>query len=572
MRAEVAVVGGGPVGLLVAAELAAFGVDVVVLEARDVVWEQPRATTLHARAVQCLARRGRLPEEESGGLGGSSGGASDGSGGGSFTGGPSTAEFHFAGVPGLVITAPEGEPAPILKCPQAELERLFERQARAAGARVLRGHAVTRLVEGPDAVVVAAEGPAGPVSCTARYVVGADGARSVVRELAGIASDVWPATVSALAGQVRLVDPGALSPGWHRTPRGWIVARPDADGSLHLRTLDCAGAHGERGAAPTPQELEREVSRIAGRDIRLAEPRWLSRFSDFTRLARRFRAGRVLLAGDAAHVHFPIGGQGLSAGVLDAVNLGWKLALAVRGEAGAGLLESYERERRTAAGRVVECARAQLGLMRPGLEGEEVARVLGAVLAGGGDGVLAGMVSGQDTVYERWAGAAGSTGAEDAAGVGEGSFLGNVRLRVGGRGGRVWTDVIGVLRAGGPVLLVPEGSVPGVYEELVRPWGGVVRVVRVGAAAGVGVCGAVLVRPDGYVGWAEGAGAAGAAGSGGGLRDALGAFFGAGCGAGRGPCPCGGVGRGVCRRVPCPPAPSPDLGPRSRTPLPGARP
>ncbi|MFF4044693.1 FAD-dependent monooxygenase [Streptomyces sp. NPDC001816] len=518
MRVQVAVVGGGPVGLLIAAELAAFGVDTVVLEARDDVSEQPKATTLHARAVQCLARRGRLPE---GGFGGSVSGSFGGASGGCFAGGSSAADFHFAGVPGLVITVPEGEPVPILKCPQAELERLFERQARAAGARVLRGHAVTGLVEEPDAVVVTAAGPAGPVSCIAQYVVGADGARSLVRELAGIASDTYPATVSALAGQARLVDPGALSPGWHRTPRGWLAAKPDADGSLHLRTLDCAGAQGERGAAPTPEELEREVSRIAGRDIRLAEPRWLSRFSDFTRLARRFRAGRILLAGDAAHVHFPIGGQGLSTGVLDAVNLGWKLALTVRGEAGAELLDSYDRERRPAARRVIENTRAQLGLMRPVPEGDEVARMLGAVLADGGGEGLAGMVSGQDTVYERWVGSADAVRSRG----GEGTFLANARLHTGGHRGGAETDLIGMLRGGGPVLLVLGGSVPDLYEELVRPWGGTVRVVRARAAAAVPY-GAVLVRPDGYVGWAEAEGG----GGGEGLREALAAYFGARCG------------------------------------------
>ncbi|MGW8882442.1 FAD-dependent monooxygenase, partial [Streptomyces mirabilis] len=329
VRAQVVVVGGGPVGMLVAAELAGYGVDTVLLESRAEVSGQPKATTLHARAVQALARRGHLPGD-----------------GYPYTGGAAESPFHFAGLPGLVITAPAREPEPILKCPQAELERHFGARARAAGARVLREHRVAEVVQEDGGVRVTAEGPEGSVVCFAEYVVGADGARSTVRDRAGIASDTHPATVSALMGTVTLARPDELVKGWHRTPRGWIVAKHDAEGSTHIRTLNCTGAHADRQLPPTLEELQQEVSWIAGRDIAMDAPRWLSRFSDFARLARSYRAGRVFLVGDAAHVHFPIGGQGLSAGVLDALNLGWKLALAVHGSAGAGLLDTYDLERR----------------------------------------------------------------------------------------------------------------------------------------------------------------------------------------------------------------------------------
>lgn len=314
IQAQVAVVGGGPVGMLVAAELAAHGVDTVVLESEADVSERPKATTLHARAVQCLARRGHLPAPAA-----------------PYSRAAAASPFHFAGLPGLIITAPENEPEPILKCPQAQLERLFEGRARAEGARILREHRVTGVSQEPDGVRITAEGAAGPAVCTARYVVGADGARSMVRQQAGIGSETHPATVSALMGVVTLADPDALAEGWHRTPRGWIAVKRDPEGRTHIRTLDCTGAHADRHLPPTLEELRREVSWITGREIAMEEPRWLSRFSDFTRLAKTFRAGRVFLVGDAAHVHFPIGGQGLSTGVLDALNLGWKLALAVRG-------------------------------------------------------------------------------------------------------------------------------------------------------------------------------------------------------------------------------------------------
>ncbi|MFY7626152.1 FAD-dependent monooxygenase, partial [Streptomyces sp. NY05-11A] len=364
VRAQVAVAGGGPVGMLLASELARYGVGTVLLEARDGVSERPKANTLHARAVQCLARRGHLPGPTAPPARSAAG-----------------LPFHFAGLPGLVITAPDREPQPILKYPQAQLERDFEERARASGARILRGHRVAEVVEEAGGVRIEAEGPHGRRVCVeAQYVVGADGARSAVRAQAAITSDTEPATVSALMGSVILTEPRALPDGWQHTPRGWIAAKRDAAGHTHVRTLNCKGAHPGRHAPPTLEELRREVSWIAGRDIAMTEPRWLGRFSDFTRLARTFRAGRVFVAGDAAHVHFPIGGQGLSTGVLDALNLGWKLALAVRGKAGAGLLDTYDAERRPSAQRVIDNTRAQLALMRPGSELDALRAVFRSLL------------------------------------------------------------------------------------------------------------------------------------------------------------------------------------------------
>ncbi len=492
MQADVVIIGGGPVGLLMAAELAGYGVDTALLEARAAVAERPKATTLHARAVQCLARRGHLPEHvppSAGPVGGSSG----------------SSLFHFAGLPGLVITAPEGEPGPILKCPQAELERLFEARARAAGARILREHRVTGIGQDPaaDVVTVRAEGPQGPVTCTARYLVGADGARSLVREQAGIASDTHPATVSALMGTVTLREPGTLSDGWHRTPRGWIVAKsePAAAGAgsgtgsgpgtrTHIRTLNCTRPHTDRHQEPTLDELEQEVGWIAGRAIAMAEPRWLSRFSDFARLARTFRAGRVFLAGDAAHTHFPIGGQGLSTGVLDALNLGWKLALAVRGRAGAGLLDSYDLERRPAAQRVIDNTRAQLALMRPGPELDALRSLFtGLLSADQVAGHLRNMISAQDTVLP------GCTGSRPS---GEGTFLPNLALTTPAGD----TDVIALLQDGRPLLLL-FGDAGLRHGDEARSWEPALHVIRARPLPEVPYE-ALLVRPDGYVAWAPG--------------------------------------------------------------------
>jgi len=476
VRAQVVVVGGGPVGLLVAAELAAYGIDTVLLEARDRVSERPKATTLHARAVQGLARRGYLP-----------------GGRGPSAGCPAGLPFHFAGLPGLVIKAPENEPEPILKCAQAELERLFEQRAGAAGARILRGYRVTEVRQEADEVRVEAEGSQGPAVFVAPYAVGADGARGTVREQAGIACDTRPASVSALTGAVTIGGPEALADGWHRTARGWIVAKRDPAGRTHIRTLNCAGAHGDRQLEPTLEELRREVSWIAGRDIAMREPRWLSRFSDFTRLARTYRAGGVFLVGDAAHVHFPIGGQGLSTGVLDALNLGWKLALAVLGAAGRGLLDTYDAERRPVAGRVIENTRAQLALMRPGPESDALRGVFTGLLASedgqGGHGHLGAMVSGQDTVLPP------ITGCPSPA---AGTFLQNIAITTA----TGESDVIELMRAGRPQLLL-FGEKGRCYRDQAREWEGIVRVVSVLPTPEVPYA-ALLVRPDGYIGWAPG--------------------------------------------------------------------
>ncbi|MFF2008281.1 FAD-dependent monooxygenase [Streptomyces sp. NPDC058195] len=479
VRGEVVVVGGGPVGLLLAGELAGLGVGVVVVESRGGVSVRPKATTLHARAVQVLARRGFLP-----------------GGGFPFTGGPGRSVFHFAGLGGLVVRAPAREPVPVVKCVQAELEGYFEARAVAAGVRVLRGCRVTGVSQDGGGVRVSAVGPDGGVVCTGLYAVGADGSRGMVREWAGIASDTFPASVSALMGTVTLARPGELGGGWHRTPRGWIVAKHGAGGCVHVRTLNCAGAHPGWRVAPSLEELRAEVSWIAGRDVAMGDARWLSRFSDFARVAGTFRAGRVFLAGDAAHVHFPIGGQGLSTGVLDALNLGWKLALAVRGRAAPGLLDTYDAERRPAAARVVEQTRAQLALMRPGGELDALRTVFTGVLSAD-RGYLGAMVSGQDTVLP-------------GHGEGAGEFLGNMVLST--PDGE--TDVMALLREGRPLLLL-FGEEGGVYEEEARRWRGTVRVVRAGPGREGEHC-ALLVRPDGYTAWVPG---------GRGLAEVLGAYF-----------------------------------------------
>lgn len=473
--AQVIVVGGGPVGMLVAAELAGRGVDTLVLETRATVSERPKATTLHARTAQCLARRGYDVE------------ATLCDQGPDAPAGEVTMPFHFAGMPGLSITAPATEPRPILKVPQARLERMFEARAREEGVHILREHTVTGLVQDDDGVRVDVEGPGGSGTYTAAYAVGADGARGPVRAWAGIVSDTFPATLSALMGLVRLGDRHAVPVGWHRTPRGWIIAKDGPDGMTHLRTLSAARAGTDRHRPLTMEEFSREATWIAGRDIAMTASRWLSRFSDFARLARSYRAGRVFLAGDAAHVHFPVGGQGLSTGLLDALNLGWKLALAVHGTAGDGLLDTYDLERRPAAQRVIDNTRAQVALMRPDPGLDPVRQLIGGLLnSGQGNDYLGAMISAQDTVLPS---------RTRSRSPWEGTFLYNVGLTTADGP----TDVVELLREG-KLLLLLSGERGGGYAETARGWAQAVRVVRCAPTAAL-PCAVLLVRPDGYIAW-----------------------------------------------------------------------
>ncbi|MET9801243.1 FAD-dependent monooxygenase [Streptomyces sp. NPDC006368] len=466
----VAVVGGGPVGMLLAAELGLHGVRTVVLERHPETVDQPKAGTLHARTVQSLARRGHLPTRRGGRLDQ-----------------VATTAFHFAGMPGLTIGAPAVEGQPIAGRSQADLERAFERNARDLGVEIRRGHDVVALTQDPRQVEITAEhGDGRRTTLTADYVVGADGARSTVRALAGIRSEEHPPRVAALLGQVRLLDPEGTPPGWNLTPRGWTVINVNPFGYSRVITFDFTGPHADRHAPVTLDELRSTASRIAGHDIPMTDAVFTSRFSDYTRLVHRYRDGRVLLAGDAAHVHFPVGGQGLNLGLQDALNLGWKLALAVRGHAGKDLLDTYHDERHPAGRRVIDNTRAQLALMRPGEETEPLRALFAELLRLDQVGAYLGdMISAQDTAYPSRGGSPW-----------QGRFLPNLPLEIDGAD----SCVADVLHPGRPVLLL-FGDAGEEYARTAAAWGHVVDAVRARAPRPL-PWDALLLRPDGYVAWA----------------------------------------------------------------------
>ncbi|MEW9552508.1 rifampin monooxygenase [Nonomuraea sp. NPDC050783] len=339
---DVIIAGCGPTGAVLAAELRLHGVRVLVLEKETEPASFVRIVSLHMRSLELMAMRGLLDRVLPHGRRRPIGGV-------------------FAAIP---QPAPEGlDPAYayMLGVPQPVIERLLEEHATELGARVRRGRAVTGFEQDGEGVTVEL---AGGERLRSRYLVGCDGAHSTVRKLLGVGFPGEPSRNETLMGEMRVGVPQeevaarvAEIRGSHQ--RFWL--RPFGEG-VYSVLVPAAGVS-DRAEPPTLDDFRRQLRAVAGTDFGVHSPRWLSRFGDATRLADRYRVGRVLLAGDAAHVHPPIGGQGLNLGVQDAFNLGWKLAAQIRGWAPETLLDTYQAERRPVAEDVLDNTRAQTELL-----------------------------------------------------------------------------------------------------------------------------------------------------------------------------------------------------------------
>ncbi|MEV4254250.1 FAD-dependent oxidoreductase [Spirillospora sp. NPDC049652] len=459
---NVVIVGAGPTGLLLAGDLAAAGVDCTVLERRADVPNLTRAFAVHARTLETLQMRGVADE-----LLGT---------------GRRVRTVRLAGGARLDLSRLPGRFPFVLVTPQYETERVLERRALDAGARIVRGAEVTGLRQHGDGAEVRYRKDGREQVAEAAYVVGADGVHSTVREAVGLPFPGRSALRSVMLADVRLIDPPSSALTVGSSGDAFAFVAPFGDG-WH-RVIGWNRAHQAADSEPVDiGELRRVLRRVFGSDYGMGEVRWMSRFHSDERQVTRYRTGRVFLAGDAAHVHSPIGGMGMNTGLQDAANLGWKLVAQLRGHAPSWLLDSYHEERFPVGRGVVLGSGAMLrGLLLEGRAARLGRDVLLKVVTRVPPAArrMAGLVSGLDISYRAPVGAHPLTGRRAP----------DVRL---GGGGRLYQT----LRDGRFALVVATND-PAVTYLADRHWAGRVRCVPAGGPTRT----TVLVRPDGYVAWA----------------------------------------------------------------------
>jgi len=475
----VVIAGGGPTGMMLAAELALAGIDVAIVERRaSQDRDGSRAGGLHARTIEVLDQRGIA---------------------GRFLAEGQTVQIQgFAGIRLDISDFPTRHNYGLALW-QIHFERILAAWVSELGVPITRGCEVTGFTQDDGGVDV---GLSDGQSLRAAYLVGCDGGRSAVRKAAGIGFPGWDPTTSWLIAEAKTTEEPVFG---MRREGGGIGPAGDGERIRVVLTEQPPVA----GREPTLQDLSEGLIAAYGTDFGVHSPTWISRFTDMTRQAESYRAGRVLLAGDAAHVHPPQGGQGLNTGVQDAVNLGWKLAQVVSGTSPDSLLDTYHAERHPVAARVLRNTMAQVALTETGARTDALRDIMTGLL--GLDEPrkqIAGMVCGLDIHYD----------------LGEGHPLLGRRmpdLDLVTAGGPV--RVYSLLHGARPVLL--NLGEPGGLD--LTPWAGRVQLAEASYAGAwelpvlgeVTAPAAVLVRPDGYVAWVGDV-------TGPGLADALTTWFG----------------------------------------------
>jgi 2-polyprenyl-6-methoxyphenol hydroxylase-like FAD-dependent oxidoreductase len=453
---DVIISGGGPTGMMLASELRLHNVDVLVLEKDAEPSLAVRSLGLHPRSIEIMDQRGllerflELGKQYPGGAG------------------------RFAGIePTRPITLDTAHDY-ILGIPQPVTDRLLAERAVELGARIRRGTEVTGIEQDDDGVSVRlADG----TLLRSRWLVACDGGRSLVRRLLKIDFPGEAAKTEWLLGEVEVTTPpdelAAVAQEVRKTHKGFGIG--PAGNGLFRAVVPAATVAEDRTKPPWLEEFRTQLRAYAGTDFGVHSPRSLTRFSDATRLAERYRVDRVFLAGDAAHVHPPLGGQGLNLGIQDAFNLGWKLAAEIKGWAPDGLLDSYFTERHPVAEGVLTLTRAQSELISPEAGPQAVRRLLTELMdVDGVSRFLAEKISGIGVRYD----------------FGEGPELLGRRMRdIPLSQGRLYE----LTHKGRGLLL------DGTGELSVTGWTN--RIDLMTDASGKLSATAMLLRPDGHVAW-----------------------------------------------------------------------
>jgi 3-(3-hydroxy-phenyl)propionate hydroxylase len=458
----VVIAGGGPTGLMLAGELALAGVDVVIIERRaDQKVDGSRAGGLHSRTIEVLDQRG-IAERF-------------------LEAGYVAPALGFAGIPLDISDFPTRHNY-VLALWQSKIEPILAGWVEELGVPILREREVVGVAQDATGVVVETSGN---VSLRAKYLVGCDGGRSLVRKMAGIEFAGLDPSTSWLIAEVAMDEEPKL--GMRREGGG--IGRMGEGGPFRVVLTE---RYVERPGESTLQDLSEALVAAYGTDYGVHSPTWISRFTDMSRQAVSYRRGRILLAGDAAHVHPPQGGQGLNTGVQDAVNLGWKLAQVVNRISPESLLDTYSAERHPVGARVLHNTMAQVALATADDRHQALRDAMTDLLSMDEPRRrIAGMLSALDIHYD----------------LGEGDpLLGrrmpDLDLQTADGPTRVFT----LLHGARPVLL--NLGAPGGFD--LAPWADRVRLVdaRYDGAWELPVLGevdappAVLIRPDGHVAWA----------------------------------------------------------------------
>jgi 2-polyprenyl-6-methoxyphenol hydroxylase-like FAD-dependent oxidoreductase len=482
MNCEVVIAGAGPVGLLLAAELKLAGVSVIVLERLTELNMAIKAGGLRGNSTQLLARRGlrkRLEAEA----------AKYGNGFAAVTSqrtdltdrsmkrfGNDRSAGRFAGhFAGLLFPLGANSQVPsVMHMPQQALEQVLGAWLEELGIPVLRGHEITGFAQDENGVDVDSLTAECAFNVRGSYFVGCDGGRSTVRKLAGFDFLGTDPLTTGYQAIVALDIPDVLPLGWNVTETGLYNygAKPG-----WLFFVEFCGPPPNRDAPLTTEELQGSLRRVSGKDVTITGVEASTRFTDNARQAATYRLGRVLLAGDAAHIHPPFGGHGLNLGLEDAANLGWKLAAVVQGWAPEGLLDSYHTERHPAAAAVLTNTRAQIAIMRPDAHSRAMRELFGELIQTTPEMTarLGSMMQGRGIRYEM--------------GSGQHPLI-----------GKPVPDIPGIedaMRLPRPVLFDLPGNAD--LRTTVDGWTDRVDVRALTASTDLG---ALLVRPDGYVAWA----------------------------------------------------------------------